>query len=111
MVPVYDETSTIEVDNNNVVFNDKNQVVKYNVVLENTQNYDVKISDIKLSTPTEEFLDYKVEGIEKNEVLSANSTKELTVSFETMRIDGWGRNFADELIANINFEKKQNKRK
>ena len=105
MVPVYDETSTIEVDNNNVVFNDKNQVVKYNVVLENTQDYDVKISDIKLSTPTEEFLDYKVEGISKDEVVSANSTKELTVSFETMRIEGWGRNFADELTANISFEK------
>ena len=66
MTPVYDETSTIEVDNNNVVFNDKNQVVKYNVVLENTQDYDVKITDIKLTTPTEEFLDYKVEGISKD---------------------------------------------
>jgi hypothetical protein len=105
MTPVYDETSGVVVDDNGVVFNDKNQVVKYNVVLENTQDYDVKISDIILSTPTEEFLDYKVESISKDEVVSANSTKELTVSFETMRIEGWGRNFADELTANISFEK------
>ena len=103
--PVYDETSTIEVDNNNVVFNDKNQVVKYNVVLENTQDYDVKISDISLSTPTEKFLQYKVEGISTEDEIKANSTKELIISFETMGIEGWGRNFADELTANISFEK------
>ena len=105
MTPVYDETSGVVVSDEGVVFNDKNQVVKYNVVLENTQDYDVKISDIKLSTPSEEFLDYKVEGISTDDVVEANSTKELVVSFETMRIDGWGRNFADELTANISFEK------
>ena len=104
MTPTYDETSTVEVDNNNVVFNDKNQVVKYNVVLENTQYYDVKISDITLSTPIEEFLKYEVEELE-DKVIKANSTKELIVSFETMGIKGWGRNFADELTANISFEK------
>ena len=53
MTPVYDETSGVVVSDEGVVFNDKNQVVKYNVVLENTQDYHVKISDITLSTPTE----------------------------------------------------------
>ena len=105
MTPVYDEMSGVVVDDNGIIFNDKNQVVKYNVVLENTQDYDVKITDIALTTPTEEFLDYKVEGISKDDVLGANSTKELVVSFETMGIKGWGRNFADELTANISFEK------
>ena len=65
ITPVYDENSTVVVDKDNVVFNDKNQVVDYKVVIENTQDYDVQITDIQLSTPTEEFLDYKVEGIEK----------------------------------------------
>ena len=105
MTPVYDETSGVVVDQSNIIFNDKNQVVKDNVVLENTQDYDVKISDIKLSTPTEEFLQYKVEEASIEDVLSANSTKELTISFETMGIKGWGRNFTDELTANISFEK------
>ena len=33
----------ILVDNNTVTFNDKNQTIKYNVVIENTQNYDIKL--------------------------------------------------------------------
>ena len=105
ITPVYDENSGVVVDDDGVIFNDKNQVVKYNVVLENTQDYDVKISDINSSTPTEEFLKYEVEGVETDDVISANSTKELTVSFETLGSEGWGRNFADELTANISFEK------
>ena len=55
-----------------------------NVVLENTQDYDVKISDIKLSTPTEEFLQYTVEDLQKDDVLKANSTKELTISLKAL---------------------------
>ena len=105
ITPVYDENSTIEVDNENVIFNDKNQIVDYKVVIENTQDYDVKITDITLSTPTEEFLQYTVEDISLDEVLKANETKEFTISLETIGIKGWGRNFADELTANISFEK------
>ena len=105
ITPNYDTTSTVEVDNNNVVFNDKNQVVEYKVVIENTQSYDVKINNITLSTPTEEFLIYEVQNIEENDILEANSTKELTIYLETKGIKGWGRNFADEPTANISFEK------
>ena len=106
MTPVYDENSSVVItEDNGVIFNDKDQVVKYNVVIENTQNYDVKISDIKLSTPSEEFLKYEVEGIDKEDVIKANETKELVVSFETVKTEGWGRNFSDELTANITFDK------
>ena len=105
ITPVYDEASTVVVNNNEVIFNDKNQEVKYNIVIENTQDYDVKISDINLSTPTEEFLEYEAEGINKDDVVKANATKELVVSFETIQTEGWGRNFSDELTASIIFAK------
>ena len=106
MTPVYDENSTVVItEDNGVIFNDKDQVVKYNIVLENTQNYDVKINDIKLSTPSEEFLKYEIEGIDKEDVIKANETKELVVSFKTVKMKGWGRNFSDELITNITFDK------
>ena len=69
------------------------------------ENLKQKINNISLTTPTEEFLKYEVEGLQKDDVVKANSTKEIVVSFETMGIKGWGRNFNDELTANISFEK------
>ena len=105
VIPAYDEESTVVVSDNGVVFNDKNQEVKYKVVIENPNNYDVKVSDIKLSTPTEDFLEYEIEGINKDDVVEANGTKELEVTFKTVKKDGWGRNFADELTANVTFAK------
>ena len=56
ITPIYDETSGVIVTQDDVTFNDKNQVVDYKVVVENTQNYDVKINNISLTTPTENFL-------------------------------------------------------
>ena len=85
VIPAYDEESTVVVSDNGVVFNDKNQEVKYKVVIENPNNYDVKVSDIVLSTPTEEFLEYDVENLKLDDVISANGTKELVVSFETVK--------------------------
>ena len=81
VIPVYDEESTVVVNDDGVVFNDRDQEVKYNVVVENPNNYDVKVSDIKLSTPTEEFLEYEIENLKVDDVVKANSTKELVVSF------------------------------
>ena len=101
---VYDEKSGVVVNEGNITFNDKNQTASYKVLLENTQNYDVKISDIKLSTPTEEFLKYEKEYIE-DLIIKANDTKEVIFSLETTGIKGWGRNFNDVLTANISFEK------
>ena len=105
ITPIYDETSGVIVTQDKVTFNDKNQVVDYKVVIENTQEYDVKINNISLTTPTEEFLSFEVENLNKDDIVEANSTKEITISFETMGIEGWGRNFSDELTANISFEK------
>lgn len=105
ITPVYDKESTVKVNDDVVVFNDKDQEVKYKVVIENKEDYDVKVSDIKLSTPTEDFLEYTVENFKIDDVVSANSTKELIVSFKTVKKDGWGRNFEDELTADISFAK------
>jgi hypothetical protein len=46
ITPEYDEASSVVVNNNDVVFNDKNQEVKYKVVLENTQGTDLYVSAI-----------------------------------------------------------------
>ena len=83
ITPSYDKTSTIEVTEeenlHSVIFNDKNQKVEYNIVIENTAEYDVIINDIILSTPTEEFLEYTLAGANKEEKhnKSAINTKAL----------------------------------
>ena len=109
ITPVYDDTSTVEVtnegDTHNVVFNDKNQSVKYNVVIENVAGYDLEITSADLTQPTEDFLEYKLEGLNKGDVLKSEGTKELVLSFETVQMENWGRNFSDDLIATISFEK------
>lgn len=108
ITPVYDEESNIVVNNekNNygVIFNDKNQKIKYNVILENTVDKDLTVESIDLTGPTEDFLIYKLEGLKGKDVLKANSTKEVVVSLETIQKEGWGHNFNDELVASINFE-------
>ena len=109
ITPSYDKTSTIEVTEeenlHSVIFNDKNQKVEYNIVIENTAEYDVIINDIILSTPTEEFLEYTLAGANKEEKLAKGETKEIAVTLETVPKEGWGRNFSDDLVAEIYFEK------
>ena len=104
ITPVYDENSTVEVSDNGVIFNDKDQSVKYNVVLENTTDKDLTIEDISLTKPSQDFLIYKLEGLNKNDVLKANSKNEVVVSLSTIKKEGWGRNFNDELTASINID-------
>lgn len=108
ITPIYDETSTmvvIEEENlHSVVFNDKEQSVEYKIVLENTTDKDLPVDNVELSTPTEDFLVYELEGIDSDSVIESNSTKEIVISLETVSKDGWGRNFKDELVANVSFD-------
>ena len=107
MIPVYDEISGVIVTEENgehsVIFNDKDQNVKYNVVIENTTDKDLTIEDISLSKPSQDFLIYELEGLNKNDVLKANSNHEAMVSLSTIKKEGWGRNFNDELFVNVSF--------
>ena len=105
ITPVYDEEATYSVGNTGVIFNDKEQVVKYNVIVQNNENYDVKVTDLKLGTKSQEFLKYEVENVELDEVIKPGETKELVISFETVKMDGWGRNFNDELVTTLVFDR------
>ena len=109
ITPVYDEESSIVVTNENnnhtVTFNDKDQIVKYNVTIENTSGYELKVDEIDLTKPTEDFLIYELKGISTGDVIKSNETKELVISLETTETNNLGNDFNDELLATINFEK------
>ena len=105
ITPLYNEDSGIIVSDNSVIFNDKDQTVKYKVIVRNTYDYDVKVSDIKLSEHNIEFLNYTIDNIDSNQVIKTNETKEFIINLFTFKTDGWGRNFDKQLSANVLFEK------
>lgn len=65
---VYDKNSGVlvnEVDGvHNVVFNDSNQSVKFNMNLRNNTNKDISLEDIVLPVASENFLVAKLSGAE-----------------------------------------------
>ena len=105
MIPVYDENSGIVVKEENgvhsVVFNDKDQNVKYNIVLRNNTKRDISLGDIVLPESPEEFFKYEFVGIDEDTVLEPDSTEEVVLSLETVKTEGWGRNFALDLTSKV----------
>jgi carbohydrate diacid regulator len=79
MIPVYDENSGVIVAEENgihsVVFNDKDQIVKYNIVLKNNTKRDISLSDIVLPESPEEFFKYDLNVAEtsRNSYLHRNT--------------------------------------
>ena len=105
MIPVYDENSSVIVSEENgvhsVVFNDKDQNVKYNIVLKNNTKRDISLKDIVLPESPEEFFKYEFVGIDEKTVLEPNSTEEVVLSLETVKTEGWGRNFTLDLNGRV----------
>lgn len=104
ITPVYDEESSIVVSNENITFNDKNQNVTYKVVIENTLNYDLKVNNIDLATPTADYLIYEIDGIAKEDILKSKETKEIEVSLTTTEKSKDALDFDEELLTIIGFE-------
>ena len=108
MIPVYDENSGVIVTEENgehsVIFNDKDQSVEYNVVLKNNTNKDIPIENLMLPKPTEDFLKYELTGLNSGDIIKANSTKDVVISLETVKTEGWGRNFDIVLTSEVSLD-------
>ena len=106
ITPIYEEDSGVKVsEEDGIIFNDKNQEVKYKILVENVLDYDVKFNHVELSNPSEDFLEYEVVGIDTNDVIKTGETKEIEVVLNTVSKEGWGRNFNDLLYARVVFDK------
>ena len=108
ITPIYDEGSSIIVSNENnnynITFNEKDQNVKYKVVIENTLDYELKVSDIDLATPTADYLVYEVNGISQGDILKSKESKEIEVSLTTTEKNRDVSDFDEELLTVIGFE-------
>ena len=55
-----------------VVFTKDNQEAKYNAVIQNKEEYSIKIDDIFINSPQSNFIEYSYEGIDKDTVIEPN---------------------------------------
>lgn len=108
---LYDDKSGIifnQNDDKNVIFNDVGQSFKYKIILENTSNKSVYVENIKLSEPSEKFMDYSVSGVAENDELAAGEKKEIYVTLSSLSDKGYGYNFVDDLELDIIFDTNPN---
>ena len=109
ITPVYDESSSIVVKNENnnhtVTFNGKDQIVKYNVVIENQSGYELTVEEINISEPTQDFIVYEIIGLKEDDVLKSEETKELVVTLKTIKDNKLDADFNQEFLGSIDFEK------
>ena len=109
ITPVYDEESTVivtnENDNHSISFNNKDQNVKYNIVIKNNTDDELIINNINLNNPSEDFITYELEGIKKDDILKEAETKELSLTIKTTEINNLEEDFIEDIVASINFQK------
>ena len=105
ITPIYDEGSSVIVSNENVTFNEKDQNVKYKVVIENTTENELKVSNIDLTKPLVSYLIYEIEDIAKDDILKSKETKEIVISLTTTEKDKDASDFEQELLTTISFER------
>lgn len=109
VTPIYDEESELIVSNDNntnsVIFNDIDQTIKYNIVIENTSGYELTVEEVNLSKPSQDFIIYELDGLKKDDVLKSEETKELVVTVKTIELNNLGADFNESILATIDFEK------
>ncbi len=109
ITPIYDQESPVIVTNENnnhsITFNNKEQSVKYNIIIKNASDYELSVNGINITNPTEEFITYELEGLQKNDILKKDETKELVLSIKTTEINNLEDDFIQDIVASINFQK------
>lgn len=107
--PVYDTTSGIvysEIDGNrNVVFSDLDQTFQYKIVIENTTEDELKISDIDLTNSPALFMDYSYEKINTTQSLKPSEEKEFLINLKTLSNRGVSQNYEEEVYFDLAFER------
>ena len=105
--PVYDESSGIVLndatdDSFDVTFNAADQEIKFEAVIRNTTDKDIIVNNINVTSPTYNFMSYKVEGIELNDVLKSNEDKNITLIIKSEHSTDILQNFEDRIIVDVN---------
>lgn len=90
-----------ESDEVNVTFDDLDQYIKYEVVLENTTNKDLYLNTLKVKNSSEEFIHYVLDDQSVGKKISANDDGKATFYIKTLDIKQAGRNVNDDI--NLKF--------
>ena len=81
-IQIEEYSDNLRIVNNTAIFEKNDEYITYKVVLENKLNYDVTIDELTLNNLNNNLFNYKIEGLNKDDVLEKNSFKEfyLTIS-------------------------------
>lgn len=90
-----------ESDEVNVTFDDLDQYIKYEVVLENTTNKDLYLNTLKVKNSSEEFIHYVLDDKSVGKKISSKDDGKATFYIKTLDIKQAGRNVNDEV--NLKF--------
>ena len=106
ITPVYDESSGVVLNEDNeksfnATFNGADQEVKYNVVIKNTLDKDIQVSDINISSPTFNFMSYELNYLSIGDILASNEEKEIELSISSQHASDILQNFNDNVIFEI----------
>lgn len=106
-VKVIEHSETADVKSNkaiNVVFNDLEQFVKYEIVLKNETDQEYILNDYVINNVSEEFLNFKLDDEYIGKIIEANSSEKVTMTVKTLSIDGAGKNFNDRVELKFIFD-------
>ena len=106
ITPVYDETSGVilnedETSSFNATFNGADQEVKYDVVIKNTLDKDIQVSDINVTSPTYNFMSYELSYINVGDILTSNEEKEIELTIKSEHASDILQNFDDNVVFEI----------
>ena len=107
--PIYQEDSGIVYDNvetQKIIFNDIGQEFKYKVVLENTTDKTLLVSDLKINEASAQFMKYSFSDIKINDEILAGDKKDIYITIETVNDKGYGYNLNDSLSFEVEFDEK-----
>ena len=90
----------------NYTFNDLNQEVNLTATIKNISDKAIKIDSLSATNPELDFMNYTIEGLERNEVLEANEEKQVTLKISTKQKENIIENFDQNVYFNIKTKNK-----
>ena len=105
--PVYDESSGIVLNDSSsnsfdVTFNAADQEIKFEAVIKNTTDKDIIVDSINVTSPTYNFMSYKVTGLDLKDVIKSQEEKNITLVIKSEHSTDILQNFEDRIIVDVN---------
>ncbi len=73
----------INIVDNTAIFNNKDQILEYKIILVNNMDLDIKVDDIVINSPNKDIISYKLSNISNGDIFKSKEEKVLNLSIKT----------------------------